>query len=307
MTQSSFLKKLRTVLQWGLVVAIFIFIFKKYPAQELWKSMQGGLWVPLMLYAIAYFVFMWVVDAWGLTFFFTRYGGHPLRFLDLLRVRASSYLVQMVNYGAGQAVLAYFLSEKEEIPLKRATGFVIFLSLVDLYWIITMAFIGTFFAPPILEGTDLQSFVSPIWAAATALFIFMLLYPRFRLWSKIMEKIRFRHFLLVLLIRIPMHLVLITSFYFVPYCFHAHIPFYRILTAMPIVMFIGTLPITPGGFGTFQIAFVGFFKNFLTSTQPVNITSLLLSMSLVWTFLNYILKGLSGAFVLVFKPHRRAS
>ena len=294
-------KKFKNSLQWLMVVGIFVFLFEKYPPRELWEVSRQARWLSLLAYGTLYFIYMWVLDAWGIGFVFARFGGHPIRLLDLMRTRAASYLIQIVNYGAGQGVLAYFLAQREKIPILRATGFIVFMSLVDLYWIISLAFMGTFFSAPVLSHVDLRRLISPIWAVSTILFVLMLLYPRFRLWAKIMEKIHFRHFLLVLALRLPMHLALITSFYYVPFFFHASLPFGHILTAMPIVIFISTLPLTPGGFGTTQIAFIGLLKNSLVTSQSANAENLLLSMSLVWSFVSIALKAIVG--VLCLKLH----
>jgi uncharacterized membrane protein YbhN (UPF0104 family) len=131
-----------------------------------------------------------------------------------------------------------------------------------------------------------------------------------------MERLRTRDFFSILcrarpadyvgvaLVRLPVHVFIMFGMYFAVKPFHMELPFVSILSNIPIVFFIGSLPISPGGLGTSNAALVELFKPFITSPLIAQgLTSagdLLLSFSLVWAFANYLMKALTGFICLKF-------
>ena len=75
-------------------------------------------------------------------------------------------------------------------------------------------------------------------------------------------------------------------------------PFVKILGNIPIVFFIGTLPITPGGLGTTNAAMVELLSPYMTSSifssGKINPKELMFTLTLLWMFINYALKALVG-------------
>ena len=92
--------------------------------------------------------------------------------------------------------------------------------------------------------------------------------------------------------------------YVVVKTFSCHIPFTKILSNIPLVFFIGTLPITPGGLGTTNAAMVELLKGYLTgpifANGAVTPAELLFSASLLWMFGNYLLKIITGSVLMAF-------
>ncbi len=83
---------------------------------------------------------------------------------------------------------------------------------------------------------------------------------------------------------------------------NAHIPLIQILAKIPIVFLIGALPITPGGLGTTNVAMIELLAPHLSgdifATSNITPAELILSVSLLWMFVNYFLKVLVGLFFL---------
>ena len=63
-------------------------------------------------------------------------------------------------------------------------------------------------------------------------------------------------------------------------------------------MFVGTLPITPAGMGTGQALMVDFFKGSLVGPAGLTAEQILFSSSLIWAFVNLVLKSIFGAYCL---------
>ena len=80
-------------------------------------------------------------------------------------------------------------------------------------------------------------------------------------------------------------------FYFAVRAFHMQIPFMALTALVPIIFFIGNLPITPFGLGTIQAAMLYFFQDYGTQAN-------ILAMSLVYTVSLMIFRALIGLYYL---------
>ena len=69
---------------------------------------------------------------------------------------------------------------------------------------------------------------------------------------------------------------------------------------MPLIFLIGTIPITPGGLGTTSAATVELLSPHLTGSilSKVGAKQILFAASLMWVFVNYVLKAILGAVLL---------
>ena len=190
----------------------------------------------------------------------------------------------ILNYPASQAAFAYYLKRKYNIPIFQALGIFIFIVVIDLVWIISLALAGSFFQEYDVVGVDLEYIVrTAALIAYSALFLWLAFWRRWpeklmgrhiriplleRLRTRkvfhIFEKARVWDYIVIAVQRTPIHFTIIISMYVVLLTFHAHIPFTKILGNVPIVFFIGTLPITPGGLGTTNALMVELLHKYLT-------------------------------------------
>lgn len=306
-----FLKSLKIGLPWLVAVVIFYYLFSKYPLGQLAAAMRYANLPYLLILSVVYFLFMWAVDCWSLSRVFTLFGT-PTRFADVMTVRLATYLVMVFNYPAAQGILAYFFKRTKNIPFFKSTGLIFFITLTDLYWTISLALVGSFFAKQSIDGIPLGGIIRSTWIITTGGLAVLILACRSPfLWAKIpwqrardlmhvFNQASPSHYAYSLAMRFPLHLAIVSSFYFVAMTFGSHIPFSKIISCLPIVLLIGTLPLTPGGLGTVQLATVEFFKNDLkggpVDQGVVSSAELLISMSLGFIFLNYLLKALAGSF-----------
>src|SRR5262249_53821762 len=245
-----------------------------------------------------------------------------VRFSELLPARCVSYLFSLVNYNAGQAGLALFLKRSKGVSFFKTLGSIFFVTAVDLYWVIGLAFLGSFFLPMSVKGFELQEWVRRVGYIA---FLALILHLAFwRGWfGKVLPKrwhfsfgdwLRGRHlfqpfhhaklldYLKVALLRFPLHLIIVSSIWFLVRIAGASIPFRAIVGAVPLVLLLGAIPITPGGLGAVQVATVELLKDYVVIPPQyqatVHPTQLLLALSLAWMVLNYLLKALAGVFCL---------
>lgn len=102
--------------------------------------------------------------------------------------------------------------------------------------------------------------------------------------------------------RIPIHFTIIISMYIVLKTFGVTVPFTKILGNIPLCFFLGTLPITPGGLGTTNVAMVELLYRYVSgpifAAGLVTPQEMLFTATLLWMFANYSLKVIVGALSL---------
>ena len=298
-TLNTLKKKASKIFPWLIAVGIFYSLFRKYPLPQLIEAARYAHVSIFILYATAYFFFMGLMDCVGMVWLFGRFG-FSTSLKKILPVRLASYLIMVLNYPAAQGMLAYFFTRTKKIPFLQAMGMIVFLTLMDLYWTISFAFVGSFFSDFSIKGIDLNQIVRMIWMGTTMGLVCVMAFRALPPGLKGVAWVRKRHlfqvfhqahpfdYLKVLLLRLPMHLAINTSFYFIALSFGTFIPFWKVIARLPLVILVGTIPVTPGGLGTVQVATVEFFKSDVS--EPI-----LLSMSLAFVFMNYFLKAVTGS------------
>lgn len=324
-------KLFKKLAPWAIAVGIFAYLFHLYPATQVWHAL-GRVDAPAFVsFAIAYFAFIYLVDTWTMQKVITKFS-HAVTFRDIFAARGVTYLVMILNYPASQAAFAYYLKRKYGIAIFEALGMFFFIVFVDLLWIISLAFAGSFFQDYSIAGVDMGRTVQvTAFVAYAATLLWMAFWRRWpervtgrRLQIPIVEKLRAKKafnifnrarvgdYLNVALMRTPIHLTIIISMYVVVGTFNASVPFVKILGNMPLVFILGTLPITPGGLGTTNAAMVELLSPYLTgpvfADGGITPQELLFTASLLWVFVNYLLKVVVGLITLkkvsgeLFKP-----
>ncbi len=316
-----FLSFIKKFLPWLIALLLFVYLFYQNPPAQVWKAFgYVRLWI-FVPYTIAYFLGILFLDSYSLAKVLSKFC-IPISLREILPARSVSYLLSLVNYNAGQVALALYLKRSKQASFFKALGSLLFVLLIDLYWVTTFAFIGSFFIPLNLGPIHVNSWVQKI---SFLLFLGFFLHLSFwRSWFSRLFKfhVRFRFsdwirgkhlfqtfhearsldYLHIAFLRLPMHLMIIASLYVAIVSFQASVSFFTVITTVPVILMIGVVPLTPGGLGTVQAATVEFLKNEITSSLFVSgdITpeQLLFAISLAWMFANYLLKSLWGLFYM---------
>ena len=143
MSRSSggFLTTAKLLLPWVLTAAIFYYLFRKWPIGNVIESLsqaRWGLYLALMLpYSIAYFM----IDTLAVTTAVRRFNA-PVRYRDVLPVRAVTYVLALVNSNVGQGGLALWLYRRNAGPLLSIVGTFVFLAAVEIYQLVIYSSLG---------------------------------------------------------------------------------------------------------------------------------------------------------------------
>lgn len=299
---------------WVIAALIFVYLFHLYPIKNLLKSLSYvNLW-SFVPFAIGYFFFIYLVDSWVMTKTISAFS-KTVRFKDVFLARGVTYLIMILNYPASQVGFAYYFKRRYNIPIFEAMGVFFFIILIDLLWLVTLALLGSLFQNAIVGGVDIAYLVR-IFASGIFLFTFIWL-AFWRRWFgkidflekarqrpafRIFERAKVSDYLRVAIMRIPIHLTIIIFMYVVLKTFGVSIPFVKILCNVPLVFFIGTLPITPGGLGTTNAAMVELLHPYVSGpvfeSGGITPQELIFAASLLWIFANYLLKAITGTITM---------
>lgn len=302
-------------------MGLLYYLFKKIPPAQVLQSLKYVNLPFFIAFSIFYFAAIMLLDTWSLSKVLTKFSV-PVTVRQLLPARGISYLLSLVNYNAGQAAMAIYLKKTRGASFFKTLGSIFFVMVTDLYWIVLLAFCGSFFFEIQIPGIPLKSWVQRVGYICFAALILHLAFWRRWFTRFIPTKIHFgfsdwvrgRHlfqpfhhaqikdYFKIALMRLPLHVIIISSMYIVLKLFGASIRFADILANIPIIFLLGAIPVTPGGLGAVQIATVELLKNHISSPAILQGTlkpeELLFAMSLTWMFTNYFLKALTGIIFL---------
>jgi uncharacterized membrane protein YbhN (UPF0104 family) len=321
--QSTLLKIFQRVLPWLVALGLFAWMFHRIPPAPLLQALERAPLIPFALYSIVYFLIVGALDTWTLQRVITQFEG-PIRMGEIWPSRCVSYLFALVNYNAGQAALAGYIKKIKGFSFFKTLGNVFFITVTDLYLIITFAFIASFFVDISLQGSPLTRWIQTAgYVAFAALFLHLAFWHRWftkllpvKMHSKMHfafgDWVRGRHlfsafhqaklldYLKVALYRLPLHLIFIANMWVVVRLFGAAIGWKDVFGTVPIIFLFGALPISPGGLGVSQVATVELLKDKITSphfaTGSMGAEETLFALSLAWLGVNYLIKALVGLY-----------
>ncbi len=190
---------------------------------------------------------------------------------DVLPVRATAYILSLLNTQLGQGGIAVYLHKRHAIPFWQVTGTVVFIALIEMYQLAFYSFLGA-----VAHGFDPR--------APWGVYAFMGAYLVVHLWffSKprggklgtmpIFAAFRAAHvsqYLKLLLYKTPNLLMAIVVHWLALPLFGLHVPFLALLTYLPIVFFVAALPIAAAHLGPSQFAWQYFLSDYADGAKLV--------------------------------------
>lgn len=317
--------KLKNLLPWVIAAALLVFIFRKTPPALVLSAWESSRSVFFSISAIGYFIFVMTVDCGALSWLLTRFVT-PVKFGETLLMRGATYLLMVINYNLGQGGIAFYLKRTHGAPLFKTLGVMSFVTLIDLSLMVLMALSAVIIEPVVYRDLPLRPVIfniAGLYFLAVALWFFFWKHTSHPLLIKLTEKWRLFHWLIgrevfhvfkdlkvkdvatAFFWRLPLVMFITCAPALLFLSFYATVPLTKIFIYTPIMLLVGTLPITPSGLGTSQLLFEEFYKNTLTSplleTGVFTAGQLLISASLLWQVGNLILKIIMGAVCLMIK------
>jgi hypothetical protein len=266
------------------------------------STLGAAAWGRYLLLMAPYSLFYTLVDSFAVQravgWFHQRV---PYR--EILPVRATAYILALVNTQLGQGGVAYYLHRKYRIPFLEITGTVIFISFVEVYQLALYSFLGAAASGEIRRG-----YMLPVYLTLATYFLFHLWFfsrPRGgRLGTlgifRAFRMARPHRYFQLLLYKTPNLLAAVVVHWLALPLFGMSVPFTTLLAFLPLVFFCAALPIAAAHLGPSQAAWAYFFHGYAPTEGLVayslasHLTFMVLNAAIGLLFLRRAARELTG-------------
>jgi hypothetical protein len=205
--------------------------------------------LPRLLLMIVYSCFYFIIDTLVLTRTLTWFI-KPIRYRDILPVRASAYIISLLSEQVGKGAMAYYLNRRHDVPGWEVASVMLFIMFGEIFYLLTWATVGFIISRhslPAVFG------VMPVIAVGAAVvFTLWVLYFRGTIFpasqfrdKKIFHAFRtatLRHYFLFFLLRSPALLAAVIVYTIALNLFGVHASLLPLLGYLPIIFFAATIP-----------------------------------------------------------------
>ena len=301
----------RRVLPVLLTAGFFYVVLRHIPYQRLLAALGEANYVRFLALMIPNTVIYVAWDTFVLAVAVRWFHG-PVRYRDLLPLRAASYIVSVLNTNAGRGALAVLVGRLLDRPFLQVGSTVIFLVLTEYTHLVAWATLGIvafgseltrplMWVPPAVAAFWLlffayarvgRSYQSDPPAPTVTILISRWLTAPWR--GALLRTFRLapaRRYVEIVLLRAPMFFVSLCLYYFAAPAFGFSIPFDHMLTFLPVVFMVAALPITVARLGTTQAAWILLFGGFAPAER-------LLAFSLATALTFALTRALVGVMLL---------
>jgi len=247
------------LLPWLVTAACFVYLYGRlnrgagaqgqglvsYVAQ-VFAHVSWPRWLALMIPYCALFMLIDSVVVWrALGWFIAR-----LRFVDVLPVRASAYILSIVNEQVSKGAIAVYLSRRHGVPAWEVGSTMLFLMFCEYYYLLGWATLGVLLAWQRLPAV----FRLIPWIALASAVAFVLLYLFFRgrvAWGaglrerpllRAFRLATLRHYATVVALRSPLMLAAVVVYTLALRLFGVTVGFSEMLGYLPVVFFGAAMP-----------------------------------------------------------------
>ena len=255
------------VLTWTATAACFYLVYIKVDAAaaveqltafdylvRFFANASWTLWLALM---IPYSVFFFLVDAHVTWRVIRWYNAPELRFTSVLPIRASAYILSLVNEQVSKGAMTLYLLRHHKVPGWQALSSMIMLAMVEIYQLLLWSAIGVllYFELVVAASTTLpiDQILIGVFIAAVAYFPLHILYFR----GHLLSHWRFREmdvlsafrsapvidYVLILLFKAPNLLGAVVVYTLALSLFNVDVSFGAMLAFLPVIFLAAALPL----------------------------------------------------------------
>ena len=278
---------------WGVTAGLLVFLFWRTPFSQVMAAARGaaGWTLPVALLVMVGIYLgdsfaIWKTFGWFLA---------RLSLGQVLVVRGATYLLAVINYSVGQGAIVYFVHRATGAPVLRGVATVLLIMGVNILALLMLSTFGLFVAPEIPHGLYVLVIVAYI---GLAIYIAAVVTrPRWLAKRPIFDVLMAAGLgghLRALLVRVPHIVALVASNTLMLRAFGVHVPLVAAVACLPVVFFVGVLPISVQGIGTTQTAMVFFFARYAAGADQTAREAAVLAASLFWQVFSVAFQVLLG-------------
>lgn len=167
----------------GITVLCFVYLYNRLngaAAREglsLVEYMSGVFatveWLPwlalMMVYSFLYFLIDTLVVTRALSWFI-----QEIRYRDILPIRASAYIISILNEQIGKGAMAYYLNKRDQVPGWEVGSVMLFVMFCEMFYLLVWATIGFYVSRDALP--EVFGLIPPIASGAAVVLTLWMLY-----------------------------------------------------------------------------------------------------------------------------------
>src|SRR5271154_5827571 len=283
-------------------LAIFALIFWRIPIRKVEQALSQVPILDFIAVFMPYSLFYCAIDSACLTWVVRRFNAR-MNYRDILPIRASMYVLALINTSLAQGGVAYYLHRKAGVSFLSALSSVLFIALLEIYQLFLFSTLGVIFYTPVGDAQiRIVAILRVVYIAAWALLAGVMIFfamarrsARIRNWvetgrggalSPTFLPGRPLDYLAVLSIKAPTFLASVVAQYYALTLYGIAIPFVKLMLFLPLVFLAAALPISVAHLGTSQAAWLLFFS---TNASPAKIVAYSLAAQLTFMFCNALI------------------
>ena len=252
---------------WVLAFGCFYLVYERIEAvaaldgltalQYLVKFFTDANWTLWLALMIPYSVFFFLVDSHVTWRVIKWYNVSTIRFVNVLPIRASAYILSLVNEQVGKGAMTLYLLKRHKVPGWKALSSMIIIALVEVYQLLLFSFVGVvvYFDLVVEASTTLPlpQILLTVYAIAFAYFPLHLLYfngtllPGSSLRDKpilhALRQARFVDYVLIVLFKAPNMIGAVIVYTLALELFSVEVSFGQMLAFLPVIFLAAALPL----------------------------------------------------------------
>jgi hypothetical protein len=206
-------------------------------------------WLPWLMLMIVYSGFYFIIDTLVVTRALNWFI-KPIRYRDILPIRASAYIVSLFSEQIGKGAMAYYLNRRDNVPGWEVASVMLFIMFGEVFYLLTWATIGFIVSRNSLPAVF--GLMPVIALSAAVVFTLWVLYFRGTIFPasqfrdrKIVyafRKASLKHYVLFFLLRSPALLAAVIVYTVALNLFGVRASLLPLLGYLPIIFFAATIP-----------------------------------------------------------------
>ncbi|MEM7079870.1 MAG: hypothetical protein AAF513_14705 [Pseudomonadota bacterium] len=251
-----FIKKL---LPWVITLGCFVFLYTRMagPAAAQGMSVPDYLasvfasvnWLAWLALMVPYSIFFFLVDSlivWRVINWFNA----KVDYKDILPVRASTYILSILNEQVGKGAMAIYLNRREGVPGWKLGSSMLFIMLCELLYLCAWANIGLSLQwdnlPPVFHALPWVGLGILVGFAIFYLYFKGILFPNLKLRDRdilfAFREAKIPQYLLILLLRSPALLAAVVVYAEALTLFGVEYSYLQMLGILPVIFFGASVP-----------------------------------------------------------------
>lgn len=218
---------------------------------------QGADWVNWLMLMIPYSIMFFLIDAHATWRVIKWFNTSEIKFTNVLPIRASAYILSLVNEQVGKGAMSLYLLQRYKVPVWKAISSMILLGIVEIYQLLLFSAIGVFFYYDLVAEAStelpLTTILGCVYLVAFLYFPFHILYfngsilknstLRDRQIFHTLRQARFLDYILVLLCKAPNLLAAVVVYTLALDLFSVEVGFEQMLAFLPVIFIAAALPL----------------------------------------------------------------